>query len=127
MLLAAGELTGPSIAQITQSQALQSRIGTVAALLTWRALKLQDKFYVLPGSQNRNQVIGLKDKAHVAQAHLGQLGCIQTTQIYATNDHTTGIKSVQTTNDVEQGRFARARGPRQADELTGVNGQIGTP
>ena len=66
LLLAAGELGRPSSVHALEADFVQDGPGPLRPLAGGHALKKHDKFHVLEGREDGNQVKGLKDEAHLA-------------------------------------------------------------
>ena len=71
-----------------------------------------------------NEVIELKDKAHVVAAKAREAGVAGVGQVFAVVPHLPGAGHVQPAQNVQQGRFAAARRPQHDDKFARAQFQI---
>ena len=72
LLLTAGQLGGPPVFETTQADLGEQLVDTLPPLRFGNALEQQGELGVLPGGQDRDQIIGLKHEADVPEPQPGQ-------------------------------------------------------
>jgi hypothetical protein len=70
------------------------------------------------------QVKSLEHKADVTVAQVGQRSVGQRREILPKQRHLALVAAIEPAQDVQQGRLARARATREADQLTSANQQV---
>ena len=82
---------------------------------------------VLECGQGRNQVEGLKHKANLLVANVGQGVIVEGGHVLAIEVKLSGCGAIETANHVHGGGFARPRWPHNGAVFTGVDGQVHVP
>ena len=78
-------------------------------------------------AQGGQQVEFLEDESNFALAQPGAFGVGELGEIVAIDDHVPGIGPSQSTQQVEKGGFAAARGADDADKLSLLHAEGDTP
>ena len=115
LLLPAGKLCGKVIKSTGQSHKCQCFLG-------WHETRNQvcHKGHVFTGGQAWDQVVELKYKSDVLSPIAGQRGIVRVDQIMIAEPHFPGGWIVQSSQDIQQRRFAASRSPQEHHEFTGI-------
>ncbi len=119
LLLAARELGRKMVLALTQPDPLQRLRGRHRV-----GGDVGHQLHVFQRRQAGDEVIELEHETDRGASEARQLGFLGRAQVVALTLHLTAAGSVQPAQDVEQGRFAAARGPQQHHELARVQVEV---
>jgi hypothetical protein len=100
LLLAAGELAGTGIYPVSQAHRIQKLLCPFLPFRFGHPLEQHDKFHIFPGRENRDQVIGLKDKADMVQPVLHHGTGFQLFNICAVDNYRSVGRFIQTADHI---------------------------
>src|SRR5258708_466740 len=109
---------------VAQSYQLQSGDGVFEALLLIQVGQLQGKLDILDRRQYRNQIELLEDEADVLITPSRNLAVAHLAQVLSEHGNLSARGVIHGRDQMQQGRFSRARGTHQGDEFTLVNLEI---
>jgi len=81
------------------------------------------EFNVLKCGEHRDEIEGLKNEADVLITPIGQFGFVQSGDVAILDDAFAAGRTVDAGDDVQEGRFARARRTHEREKLSRRDGQ----
>ncbi len=125
LTLAARELVRPAVAQSGDVQALQDGLGTALNGFPAAPRKPPQRDHdILEDGELRQQKVELEDKTDAAQAEGGRFIAIECASVASLQPDPPAGRPIEQPEEVEQRRFARARGSGDGDKLAGADRQI---
>ena len=115
LALAHRELLGAVQQPLAQAESLEQRFDRAPGLALVGEPQLQRR--VLDGARPGNQVVGLADDPELAQAVLVALVTREREDVTAVEEHGAAVGALQSGDQLQQRRLARAAGPVERDEL----------
>jgi hypothetical protein len=119
LLLAAGELVGPVVEPVAETDGVDDGVVPLGVGLAPRDRQRQQD--VLLRGQGRHQVERLEHEADLVAAQPGQLLVLEPGQLGVADEHRAGRRRVQRRATVHERRLARPRRPHHRGELTAVD------
>src|SRR5204862_43047 len=122
LALAAGELIRTLARVIGEADELEPALDALATLAARRPAQQQRILDVLPRREHRNQIEGLEDEAEDVATRGGEPVQRQRGDVGAVDDDPSAIRLVDAADEVEERRFAAARGTGEREEGTARDG-----
>jgi len=95
----------------------QGRFGVLPPLPSGERGQMKRKLHVLDSPKDRDQVVELKDKAHVVGAPVGELGFRKSGDVHIANPDHPAVRFIDSGQEVQQGRLPGARRSHERQEL----------
>jgi hypothetical protein len=117
LLLAARELRRPAVEPVAEADALQRLLRAPPGFALGDPDQKQRQLDVLGRREDRDEVEGLEDEAHLGGAVAGSLGVRELVDRLAVDDYAAAIDLVEAGEAIQKRRLARAGGSHHGDEL----------
>ncbi len=123
LLLAAGQLAGVAVGQISQTDQIEQIPRTFLTLGFRRVVEFQREGHVVQHGALLEQAEVLEDHAD-SGAHVRQLLALHAGDVSSVDEHLAGSGAFQQVDATHQCRFARAGRAENAEDLTRIDGQV---
>ena len=121
--LAARELRRECVLSMPNLQVLQQFDSSLLCFRWWISSEIEHDCYIVQTTQERQQIVKLKNKTDFLKPQTPQIGTQPTLIVdnFAVKTHPARIRFDDATNDVQQRRFSRPAGTEQSNYLTRID------
>ena len=124
LLLPAGKLAGKMACAVSEPHDGERGFHVLAARGSREPREKERELNILVRSENRDEVVHLKDEANVAGAPFGELAGRHVGDLIARHGNGAGGGDVEAAEEIEQGGFSGAARPHESHEVALIHVQI---